>query len=424
MSEQLHPGLHPDPDTLSAFVEGVLPEHERLQCLAHLGECSQCREVVFLAQEPQPAPAASTPVPTWRRWFRPVPVFATIAAGFVVVFGVSLYLHYKSEAPVREAVARVREAPPPAQPREIPTKAQAAPRPAADKNSHRVARPTAVLPATRSMISATTPTMAPPTLPPPPPLPTQSDNLHNQQVLLPPALLASNPPPDRSPSVNIKDGPGSGGGFSGITGTVTDPAGAIVFGATVTVRQLAGRISRNARTDVMGQFRLTGLPEGRYELQITVPGFRTTSREVDLQPRQIATADSTLEIGSSAESVTVTAEAATLQTSSAEVSRVPRRKSASLAGPRPLPSVLPAIITATSGQIMLAVDSTGALFLSRNAGKHWKAIKSVWPGKVVRLVTPPELSQSTSAVFQLTTDSDSTWLSRDGSHWYPAPTRH
>jgi hypothetical protein len=207
MSEQLHPGLHPDPDTLSAFIEGVLSEHERLQCLAHLGDCSQCREVVFLAQEPQPAPAAPNPVSAWRRWFTPVPVFATVAAVFVVVFAVSLYLHYKSEAPAREMVARVRKAPPtPAQPPEIPTKAQAAPpRAAADKNSRRVARPTAVLPATRSMISATTPTMAPPTLPPPPPFPTQSDNLQNQQVILPPALLASNPPP----SISVKDEQGA-----------------------------------------------------------------------------------------------------------------------------------------------------------------------------------------------------------------------
>jgi len=63
MSEQLHPGLHPDADSLNAFIEGVLPEHERLQCMAHLAECSRCREVVFLAHEPPPAPAASAPTP-------------------------------------------------------------------------------------------------------------------------------------------------------------------------------------------------------------------------------------------------------------------------------------------------------------------------------------------------------------------------
>jgi hypothetical protein len=46
MSEYPQPGLHPDADTLSAFVEGVLPEHERLACLAHFADCAACREVV------------------------------------------------------------------------------------------------------------------------------------------------------------------------------------------------------------------------------------------------------------------------------------------------------------------------------------------------------------------------------------------
>ena len=72
MSERLHPGVHPDADSLSAFVEGVLPEHERAECLAHLAECSRCREVVFLAQGAPVAPAAPAlvPTPARQRWFR------------------------------------------------------------------------------------------------------------------------------------------------------------------------------------------------------------------------------------------------------------------------------------------------------------------------------------------------------------------
>jgi hypothetical protein len=100
-----------------------------------------------------------------------------------------------------------------------------------------------------------------------------------------------------------------------------------------------------------------------------------------------------------------------------------RRKAVSPPEPRPLPSKLPATITVTSGKVMLAVDATGALFLSRNAGKGWKAVKPAWPGKVVHLISLGEPSQAPAAVFQLTTDSDSTWLSRDGNHWYPAPPR-
>src|ERR1700744_3608404 len=57
MSEHPQTGLHPDPDTLNAFIEGVLPEHERLACLTHFADCAACREVVYLAQEPEaPSP--------------------------------------------------------------------------------------------------------------------------------------------------------------------------------------------------------------------------------------------------------------------------------------------------------------------------------------------------------------------------------
>ena len=70
---------------------------------------------------------------------------------------------------------------------------------------------------------------------------------------------------------------------------------------------------------------------------------------------------------------------------------------------------------------MLSVDSAGALFFSGNSGKSWKAIKSPWTGKVASMVTPPELTQDSRALFQLTTDSGSVWLSRYGRRWYPAP---
>jgi len=75
----------------------------------------------------------------------------------------------------------------------------------------------------------------------------------------------------------------------------------------------------------------------------------------------------------------------------------------------------------TRGKVILAVDSSGALFFSGNSGKSWKAVKSQWPGKVVGLLTPPELPQAPKAAFQLTTDAGSIWLSRDGRRWYPAP---
>jgi hypothetical protein len=86
-----------------------------------------------------------------------------------------------------------------------------------------------------------------------------------------------------------------------------------------------------------------------------------------------------------------------------------------------LPDKLPPATTAAKGKLMLRTDSAGGLFLSKNAGKSWKAVKGPWQGNVVRLGTMPDPSHAANALFQLTTDSASVWLSRDGNHWYQAP---
>src|SRR5260370_26381316 len=108
MSEQQHPGFHLDADTLSAFIEGMLPEHERAQCLAHLAECSRCREVVFLAQDTPAAPPAvvHVPTPVRPRWFRPQPHLAAAAVVCVALLGGWLYFRSKTGTPPRELVAQ------------------------------------------------------------------------------------------------------------------------------------------------------------------------------------------------------------------------------------------------------------------------------------------------------------------------------
>jgi sucrose-6-phosphate hydrolase SacC (GH32 family) len=89
----------------------------------------------------------------------------------------------------------------------------------------------------------------------------------------------------------------------------------------------------------------------------------------------------------------------------------------------PLPSRLPVVTSAASGQRLLAADSADALFYSANAGKSWKLVKSIWPGNVTQLATLAE-SPNSGDVFQLTTQSGSVWLSRDGLHWRQATPQH
>src|SRR5207245_8823565 len=51
-----NPGNHPDADLLTAFAEQALAKRERLHMLEHLAQCSECREIVCLAQPEIPEP--------------------------------------------------------------------------------------------------------------------------------------------------------------------------------------------------------------------------------------------------------------------------------------------------------------------------------------------------------------------------------
>ena len=51
---------------------------------------------------------------------------------------------------------------------------------------------------------------------------------------------------------------------------------------------------------------------------------------------------------------------------------------------RPLPSHLPVLSMASQAQRMVAIDTDHAVFLSKDAGKHWKAIHTPWQGHAVK----------------------------------------
>ncbi|HWF11170.1 MAG TPA: TonB-dependent receptor [Bryobacteraceae bacterium] len=106
-----------------------------------------------------------------------------------------------------------------------------------------------------------------------------------------------------------------------ITGTVTDTTGAIVANAQVSAKQLeTGSLFPTATTGT-GNYTLTQLPVGGYEITISAPGFKTFVRSgVTVQVAQTLRVDATLQIGAASESVTVSAEASLLKTESGDVS--------------------------------------------------------------------------------------------------------
>jgi len=83
---------HPDADTLTAYMEQLLPPAESKTVVAHLAVCEPCREVVALSQALMAQPATQTvltpaPAPRWRRLFTPV-FGATAAMAAMAVIGV------------------------------------------------------------------------------------------------------------------------------------------------------------------------------------------------------------------------------------------------------------------------------------------------------------------------------------------------
>jgi hypothetical protein len=90
-------------------------------------------------------------------------------------------------------------------------------------------------------------------------------------------------------------------------GFVRDPSGAVVAGATVTVRNTGTNFTRNATTNGEGFYQIVNLPPGVYEVTVEAANFKkAVLSEVKLTVGQRADIDIPLEVGAIGESVTVT----------------------------------------------------------------------------------------------------------------------
>ena len=92
-----------------------------------------------------------------------------------------------------------------------------------------------------------------------------------------------------------------------ITGVISDPAGSVVAGAAVQAKNSATGVVFESASTATGNYNLGQLPIGTYEISVTVAGFKKYTRAgLTVQALQTLRVDVPLEIGSSAESVTVT----------------------------------------------------------------------------------------------------------------------
>ena len=108
---------------------------------------------------------------------------------------------------------------------------------------------------------------------------------------------------------------------SEIDGVVTDPSGGAIPGAQVALTENGTGNTRTATTDNAGLYRFAALNVGTYTLKVTANGFQNYSANgVVLNVSRTLREDVQLKVGAAAETVTVQADALTVQTDSNVVS--------------------------------------------------------------------------------------------------------
>jgi hypothetical protein len=101
-------------------------------------------------------------------------------------------------------------------------------------------------------------------------------------------------------------------------GVVRDSTASSLPGATVSVVNQGTGLTREAVTDVSGEFALTALPSGRYTLRIALQGFKTfTNDSLELLAGQTVRQTFTIEVGQLEETITVSERSPLVETASA-----------------------------------------------------------------------------------------------------------
>jgi hypothetical protein len=105
-----------------------------------------------------------------------------------------------------------------------------------------------------------------------------------------------------------------------ITGTVTDPSGAVVAGAKVTAENADTHNILKTVTTVTGNFTLDQVPVGTWDVTVDAAGFKKfTSLKNTIEVAQTIRVDAGLQVGANGETVSVQAGAVAIRTEDADI---------------------------------------------------------------------------------------------------------
>jgi hypothetical protein len=106
------------------------------------------------------------------------------------------------------------------------------------------------------------------------------------------------------------------GNSTAVTGTVADPTGAVIPGATVTIHNPVSGFERTANTDASGNFSIANVPFNPYHLSVTAQGFAGYAQDIDVRSSVPISVKISLQLAGASSTVTVEAAGDLLETDS------------------------------------------------------------------------------------------------------------
>jgi len=400
-------GTHPDAESLTAFVEQSLSSVERAHILAHMAECSRCRQVVFLAQQatdaeqPTQVPVEKTAAGKtdlalvfggWRWAWIPVAAMA----GFV---GFAVIVHHAYHSGPEEETARNKQ-----QVEDIEGALSAK----ATKGPE--TRQPPKLDDSKSLSAVHLGSAAP-----------GAKGVNEKESARPRDEKKAAEKDELKKSVDAMNAEVAVAGGA-IHGTLKARAKS-AMGGPMAQNQLQENYASQQNALAPGsEAYMANKPSAQAAPRPVVHPPETAESEVPSPERQASAAFTAPAPASQAEAVPAPQKkmapvaAQSLGLVSDEIGEL---KAADVK----LPSGLGALSVARTGQRTIAIDSAGTLYLSDDGGKHWQPVQTQWSGRAVLVKTTQQPATQAAVMagqniqFELVNDKLQTWVSADGNTW-------